>query len=193
MNAASVLVVIGIHREELAFGREVLGGLDPGEVDVLEIPEGLSGRRPLPDECFRHRALHRALYLQLLPHLDPGHRLLVDLHAGFDDAGPSADLLCAQASLQSRLALALEATSMPGCGEAMTTLRECVRVITLDPRQPVHASTVIPEAVWNNPGFAYLGVEVYLPDDAQGRARGVVLARRVIRLAGRCAQDVLPA
>lgn len=47
--AAPVLVVIGIHREELVFGREVAAGLAPDEAEVLEIPDGLSGRRPRPD------------------------------------------------------------------------------------------------------------------------------------------------
>lgn len=182
--------MIGIHREELAFGREVLRGLEVGEVDVLEIPEGLSGRRPLPDECFRHRALHRTLYLQLLPYLGPAHRLLVDLHAGLDDGGPIVDLLCASASLQVHLGLALKSAEFVVDGEAVARLCDRVRVVALDPRQAVHANTVIPEEIWNNAGFAYLGVEVYLPADAPGRTRGVLLARQVIRLARHCAEEI---
>lgn len=103
MQRSRTLVVIGIHREELAFGREVVRGLPIGEVDVLEIPDGLSGRRPLPDQSFRYGTLHRALYLQLLPYLGPSHRLLIDLHSGFDDEGPSADLLCGDGGLRTRL------------------------------------------------------------------------------------------
>jgi len=184
---AGVLVVIGIHREELAFGREGLAGFDPGEIDVLEVPDGLSGRRPLPDECFRNRVVHRALYLQLLSQLGPAHRLLLDLHAGYDDTGPSADLLCASPRLRACLMHALESPATLAAGEALPSLREQVRIVALDAGQPLHARTVIPEAVWNNPRFAYLGVEVYLPDDAARRASAVLLARRIIHLAGCCA------
>lgn len=46
MPGTRTLLVIGIHREELAFGRDVVQGLEVEDLDVLEIPEGLSGRRP---------------------------------------------------------------------------------------------------------------------------------------------------
>lgn len=179
MSSARTLVVIGIHREELDFGRDVVRGLRAGEVDVLEIPDGLSGRRPLPDQAFRYGTLHRALYLQLPPHLAPVHRLLIDLHAGFDADGPSADLLCADARLRACLEGKLDEAGADGAA-----LRS--RVIPLGKAGRVQARTVIPEAVWNSPAFAYLGIELYLPGFAEGRTRGVILARQLIHLATAC-------
>ncbi|QTR49291.1 FeoC-like transcriptional regulator [Candidatus Thiothrix anitrata] len=40
------LLVIGIHREERAFGEAVASSLDPTLFDVLVIPDGLSGQHP---------------------------------------------------------------------------------------------------------------------------------------------------
>lgn len=68
-HGADTLLVIGVHRTELAFGRAVAAALAPGQVDLLEIPEGLSGAHPRPDEVFRYQTLHSALYGQLLAHV----------------------------------------------------------------------------------------------------------------------------
>ena len=185
MHTARTLLVIGIHREELAFGREVVNGLQADGIDVLEIPEGLSGRRPLPDESFRYGVLHRALYLQLLPRVGRSHLLLIDLHSGFDELGPSADLLCADGALRARLGSELAA-------EHSSRLGDQVRVVPLGEPGTVKAHTVIPTQVWHNPDFAYLGIEVYLPDTTDGWTRGVALARRLVRIAAGCAGQRSP-
>jgi hypothetical protein len=171
----AALVVIGIHREELAFGREVVDGLPAGEADVLEIPDGLSGRRPRPDQCFRYDVVHEALYLQLLPHVCGRHRLLIDLHAGLDENGPCADLICGDAAFGERLRAGLAG------GPAG------VRVIVLDTGDAVRTHTVIPERIWHNPAFLYLCMEIYLPDDGPAQHGAVALAQRLIRLAAGCA------
>lgn len=155
---AAVLVVIGVHREELAFGREVVGGLQAGEVDVLEIPEGLPGRRPRPDQCFWYDVGHEALYLQLLPHVGAQHRLLIDLHAGLDENAPCADLICGDAAFGERLRARLAADPAD------------VRVIVLDSAEAVQARTVIPVRIRNNPDFLYVCMEVYLAEAASPQA-----------------------
>ncbi|HRD35153.1 MAG TPA: hypothetical protein PLR02_12965 [Rhodocyclaceae bacterium] len=169
------LLVIGIHREELAFGRSVAGSLDRGRVAVLEIPEGLSGARPLPDQLFRYEALHQALYLQLLPHARGHYALLIDLHTGFDSQGPSADLITADVNLQRCLHKALAGAS-----------GERVRVIPLGTGGALATRTVIPELIWHNPDFAYVGIELYLPDGRAGWTRALALARKVIEMILAC-------
>ncbi|WP_341643478.1 hypothetical protein [Thauera sp. SDU_THAU2] len=179
--AAPVLVVIGIHREELAFGREVAAALAPDEAEVLEIPDGLSGRRPRPDQCFRYDLAHEALYLQLLPHMRGRHRLLIDLHVGADRDGPCADLMCGDVALAEWLEAAL-AHGAPATGASANG----VRVIRLGAVDAIPTRTVIPERVWRNPAFLYLCMEIYLPDDGSARPQAVVLARRLIGLAAQC-------
>lgn len=173
-HPAPALVVIGIHREELGFGRQVVDGLRAGEVDVLEIPDGLSGRRPRPDQRFRYGMVHEALYLQLLPHVRSHHRLLIDLHTGLDENGPSADLICGDAALGARLkaGLAREPAS--------------ARIIVLGAPDAVGTHTAIPQRIWHNPSFSYLCIETYLPGDGPAQAGAVALARHLIRLAAGC-------
>src|SRR5690606_5090834 len=115
MKSFSVLLVIGIHREELAFGQTVVEGLNKDCLQVLTVPEGISGTRPLIDQQFTYETLHRALYLQLLPHVQGRHALLIDLHAGSDPAGPSADLICADISLRACMEAAIR--GHPGLAE----------------------------------------------------------------------------
>ncbi|MFT3717436.1 hypothetical protein [Pseudorhodoferax sp.] len=179
--AASVLVVIGIHREELAFGREVVAELAPDEAQVLEVPDGLSGRRPRPDQCFRYDLTHEALYLQLLPHMRGRHRLLIDLHVGADRDGPCADLMCGDAVLAERLRNAL-ARGPAG-----------VRVIQLGSPDAVPTRTVIPQQIWRNPAFFYLCMEIYLAADGSARPQAVELARRLIELAAQCIDHAVAA
>ncbi|MCD6706526.1 MAG: hypothetical protein LT080_08755 [Thiobacillus sp.] len=52
MNRPRALLVVGIHREERGFGEAVAAGLDRRLIDVLVIPEGLSGRHPRQDQRF---------------------------------------------------------------------------------------------------------------------------------------------
>lgn len=181
-NTAPVLLVIGVHREELAFGQAVAADIDPARVAVLAIPEGLSGRRPHPDQSFHYDTLHHALYLQLLPHVVGRHRLLIDLHTGLDQFGPRADLICADAALRACLGAAIAARRGIAAHD--------VRLIALggDGTGALHARTVIPRQVWDNPAFRYVGLELYLPAHADGEPAARALARDLICVAADCAE-----
>lgn len=179
MNSPPTLLVIGIHREELAFGQAVAGGVDPAQVAVLEIPEGLSGQPPPVARRFQYEALHRALYLQLLPHVLNRHRLLVDLHSG-SDPQLGADLICADPALCECLRTALAGGGRLAGAE--------VRVVPLgDESADLHARTIIPPQVWRNPAFLYLGLEIYLPGPADEWPAACALARELIAIAAGCA------
>lgn len=173
MASAKTLLVIGIHREELAFGQAVAAGLDRSRVDVLSITEGLSGRHPRPDQCFHHDILHRALYLQILPHMQ-GRDLLIDLHTGQDSQAPRSDLYCRDTGRLADLLAPARALPSPP------------RLVSLECRggEP-GAHTVIPPKIWRNPAFLYVGMEIYLPVPGLGRAEDQAYARTLIRaLAG---------
>jgi hypothetical protein len=157
-SSANTLLVIGIHREELAFGEAVAAGLDRGRFDVLSIPEGLSGRHPRADQRFHFDTLHRELYLQLLPHIQTRHTRVIDLHTGLDPHGPGADIYCRDtARLSANLA-------------QVDDIQPAPRLISLTPSDTTpSAQTVIPPEVWRNPRFLYVGVEIYLADTGAGR------------------------
>lgn len=178
MAAAPVLLVVGVHREELSFGAAVAAKLDARRVDVLKISEGLSGRRPRQDERFRYDTLHRALYLQLLPHVRPWHHLLVDLHTGLDPAAPCADLYSRDIDV-----LAARLSRAPPLSPASPRMFGLQPQHATDPPSAA-AQTVIPAEVWRNPRFLYVGLEVYLPDADSVRAVDVDYARAVIEAVG---------
>jgi hypothetical protein len=179
INAPPTLLVIGIHREELAFGQAVAEGLEPAQVVVLTIPEGISGKHPLADQRFRYEALHRALYLQLLPHVKGRYQLLIDLHTGSDPLGPSADLICADAALCARLEAAIRDNAR------MNSLD--IRVIPLGAETlDSHARTVIPRRIWGNPAFQYVCMEIYLPEVAEGLESARKLARELVGITANC-------
>jgi hypothetical protein len=169
MSLATTLLVIGIHREELAFGDAVAAGLDRRRFDVLRIPEGISGRHPRPDQRFHFDTLHRALYLQLLPHIQTRHEQVIDLHTGLDPHGPCADIYSRDT--------AWLAESLAKAGG----LQPAPRLISLLPADGVtSAETVIPPEIWRNPHFLYVGVEIYLPEAGAGRLIDQNYARALV-------------
>ena len=83
-------MVIGVHREELAFGDKVAEALDESRFALLRIAHGLSARRPRPDEQDRYLANHALLYHQIAERVEPSHRLLIDLHCRQCQPGEAA-------------------------------------------------------------------------------------------------------
>jgi hypothetical protein len=169
MSNAATLLVVGIHREELAFGMAVAAGLERSRIDVLTISEGLSGRRPRPDQRFHFDTLHRALYLQLPPHIQARHHMLIDLHTGLDPRAPCADLYS-----RDTLRLAeLLASAAP--------LAPPPRLVPLGRMEAgTSAETVIPGEVWRNPRCLYVGLEIYLAEAGPGRGVEQDYARALI-------------
>lgn len=166
------LLVIGIHREELAFGRAVAAGRDPAGVAVLEIADGLPGRQPRQDERFRHDAAHRALYLQLPAHMRGRHRLLIDLHCGLDTQAPGADIY-------SRAPESLA----PGL-RRLSPLDAAPRLVRLGGNDAADrfpaGRTVIPAEVWQAADFLYVGLEIYLATPGAGTPAELAYARALI-------------
>lgn len=169
---ANALLVIGIHREELAFGRAVAAQVDRSRIDVLEIPEGLPGRNPRADEHFQHGKLHRELYLQLLPHMRR-YRMMIDLHTGLDESGPCADLYTRDPA---RLAPALR--------------EPAARLIQIGAEggQFPHGKTVIPPEVWQARDCLYVGLEIYLAKVGAGETAEQRFAHDLVETLAEAAQ-----
>jgi len=163
MGGGTVLVT-GIHREELAFGDHVAALLEPGEVDVLRIPQGVPQTRPPAGRQFYYDTRHRELYLQLQQQVKGRYRLLIDLHSGLDEGGPTADIFCHEEGLLRRLGARLRGAD--GAGRVRP-----VRIIARDESVPrggwregdaAGAYTWIPRSIWAAGMPVYVGLEVYL-------------------------------
>ncbi len=210
---APVLLVVGVHREERAFGEAVAAELPAGQFDLLRIEHGLSGRRPGPGERDLYRQRHRALYAQIVEHIKPAHRLVVDLHTGFDEAGPCADVLCAETGLLACIQRRGPVDMLAEERRAMDLVR-AVQLVTGQHsqagatgaadaavgRQPPPPGTAwprvrpdIPDAVCCADRHLYIGLEIYLPDAENDSGNAVGFGAAVVRAAVRCGQGLLAA
>ncbi|MBK1700309.1 hypothetical protein [Thiococcus pfennigii] len=185
----AALVVIGVHRDELAFGERVVQGLDTAHFAVLRIPEGLLGQRPRQDQFEQHLRRHHALYSQIHDQFVPGQRLLVDLHSGLDRRGRCADVLCADprqlGCIATRTAVADPAGGTVRAIQliADTALPE-LREAGVRP-WPV-ARPEIPEAVWGAAEPLYVGLEVYLRRPGTGTPGDWAFARCLLATIADC-------
>lgn len=194
-DCAQALLVIGVHREELAFGECVAARLAECDalrrLDVLRITEGISGQRPRFDQRFHYEILHRALYRQIQKAAGR-YRLLIDLHRGEDDEGPCADVISGDSRLlgcvRERTGEAAECPSRPH--------EAAVRTVQLtgdgrDAHQGVMAGrTVIPQELWNSTDVLFVGVEVYLPTPGSGSQRDWEFSARLIEEIIRCSRGL---
>ncbi|MBB4305417.1 hypothetical protein GGD81_004494 [Rhodobium orientis] len=177
------LLVIGVHRDERAFGEAVARHLDPTRFATLRIAEGISGMRPRPEEREAFLLRHGALYGQILDHVEPHHRRLIDLHSGIDAQGLSADVFSGDPATLVRIA-----------GEAMALAApvRCIRLVadTAAEADDAHAFPValaeIPQAIWCEDRFAYLGIEVYLATQGAGTEAEAAFAESLIEAVVRC-------
>ncbi|MFP4075905.1 MAG: hypothetical protein ACLFTD_05380 [Halochromatium sp.] len=198
-----ILLVIGAHREELSFGEVVAEHLDHQRIGLLRIPVGLSGQRPGPDGLERYRQRHAELYRQILEHVQPGQRVLIDLHTGFDERQCSADVLCGEPALLRCIErkAAAEGRGSGGLGDMRP-----VRLIAADVETPPRSADArqtdawpcvrpeLPESVWKGAGLLYIGIEVYLAEPSAGTTAGTPAEARfaaaVIDAVGECALTV---
>jgi hypothetical protein len=197
------VLLVGVHREELAFGDRVAEGLAVAGLDILRIPEGLSGRRPRQDQIFHYQTLHRELYRQILAQVAGRYRLAIDLHSGTDAEGPSADLISADWGL---LDCAFQGALLH-FGE--TQARRLVRPVALAHRQAEtdragtdrartegpgepRARTALDPEVWARPDLAYAAIELYLQDPERPDDQAIDLARWAVRALADCAAHPPP-
>lgn len=188
---ARTVLILGIHREELAFGEAVAAGMDPARIDRLRIPEGVSGARPTQDQAFYYRTTHRELYGQILRQVRDRYDLVIDLHCGINEPGRCADLYSCDSSLLRCVCAAADRPPMLTPGAVRPVLLGAGDPSAADRPGALRALTVIPEEIWRNPGFTYLGIEVFLPAAGAGDPDDWALARRLIDGAIDC-RTVLP-
>lgn len=176
------LLVIGIHREELAFGDQVAKLLKDSSLDVLRIGEGISSERPSRDNLFYYKILHDEIYLQLLQGIGRRYSLMIDLHAGIDETSRCAEVFCRDTEWLYCLRGELS-TTIQRSRSLVKTFRLTNIVANAEPAEHVVqkqngrklaysnysiCKTHIPEALWANRRFLYVGIEIYLPQPGIG-------------------------
>lgn len=173
--------MIGVHREELAFGDAVAAVMGASAPAVLRVPEGVPRACSAPNRRFYSETAHREIYRQLHEETRRRADLLIDLHCGQDASGGSADLYCHDASF----------LSAAGARLAARGLKERVRLIKIGdeadgplkacpPGLDGLARTWIPRDLWATAPPLYVGLEVYTAGDDAVRPEDAEFASAVI-------------
>ncbi len=176
---SKVILVIGIHREELAFGERVAELLEESGIDVLRIEQGLSSKKPVFDDLFYYTTRHQEIYLQLRQQVKKRYDLLIDLHSGINEPGACAEIFCKHVDLLDCLKTVSKKCSnircpLPGPIRLTRIIEDSEKID--DPAEGNEEMdtkirdqgypfclTVIPKAVWASKDFIYVGLEIYLP------------------------------
>jgi hypothetical protein len=139
---------------------------------------------------------HRALYLQILDYVRPGHRLIIDVHQGVNTDGAAADVLSADHALLGRVGQ----LQMDGGRDADKPVRyielvnstACEQVHLELSTTPLVARPIIPEEVWRNTDVSYVGLEIYVEVEGRCSAAEQAFARSLIEHIAECAVTAVP-
>ena len=177
------LVVIGVHREEVAFGRAVAAQLDPEQFDIMVVERGLSARRPRPDQLQAYLDNHAALYDQIAGNAGQKHGLLIDLHCRLK-GDADADIFAADEDILKLVAAErLDDASLVGKKVRMIRMvsDEDLTDITPDAlRSQLFSKPEFPETVWRAERPLYVGLEIYLEQEGEGTREEQIFASDLI-------------
>ncbi len=181
------LLLIGVHSDELAFGSAVASVLGD-RCDVLRVEHGLENANPTPDDQFHYRIRHDEMYRQVLQQLGSRRGPVIDLHSGLNENGRCADIYCESESLLRCLESAAAEIEPKDVRFFKIVAHEAADggVRALQQQRPV-VWTYIPEVVWKNPHFFYVGIEVFLASPGAGDRDDHAYARDLVLLAADCA------
>lgn len=203
---SKAIIVIGIHREELAFGERVAELLEESGIEVLRIDQGLSGKNPIFDDLFYYTTQHQEIYLQLRQQIKKRYDLLIDLHSGINESGACADIFCKHVDLLNCLK-----TVSKKCSNIRCPLPGPIRLTRIienseeiddtaegnketDTKIRVQGYpvclTVIPHAVWASKDFIYVGLEIYLPRPDAGTLEDWQFAAEIVECILKCDESL---
>lgn len=168
---SEILLVTGVHREELAFGDHVAELLDKECFDVMRIAEGISHSRSVGSGgLFYFVTQHREMYLQLRQQMQSHHRLMIDLHCGLNTEGRCADIYCGDEQSLTNMAAMPKQPELAAPVRVIKIIRDAEKsgVSAAKPEAWQEARTLIPDKVWNSPAFTYVGVEIFLTREGEG-------------------------
>lgn len=186
--ANDTVLVIGLHRPELAFGDMIAAQMQEDDVDVLRISHGIPQPRTAPGQRFLSQTQHHEIYLQLHQQVRGRYRLLVDLHRGMDEAGVSADVMCHDDVFLGCLRRRFD-QQPPSHEVRLVHIRgdggdgNCPGIAMA---ADLETRTWIPPRVWQGNLPLYVGLEIYLPGGSEGSVADRVFTRSLIRLIREC-------
>lgn len=160
-----VVLVIGIHQKELAFGKQVAKSISMPGLRVIRIDNGLPRQNKFKDKGFYYSTYHMEIYLQLHQQIRKKCDLLIDLHTGSIEHGPAADIYCGDAAFLDRLK---KATWKNPWNSPVYLLRiiEENQLYEYSAGNYKACHTIIPRQIWSGKDYLYAGLEIYLSNPA---------------------------
>nr|WP_321445142.1 hypothetical protein [uncultured Cohaesibacter sp.] len=184
-KAKETIVVIGVHREEAAFGEKVASLLAGEDFGVMRVGKGLTARRPRPDQLQAYLDNHNRLYHRIAGELDAECKVMIDLHCRQKDH-TDADLFAADEALL-RHCMQRHASDPNMTGKCLRPVR-MVSDADLDGlsmqalRSQLFSKPELPEDVWRARCPVYVGLEIYIQNEGEGQPEEWMFARNLVEL-----------
>ncbi len=188
------LLIIGVHLEELAFGKRVAEEAAELGIDVLSIEHGLHSDRRLYENFFYYTTFLQELYLQIHRQIQRKYGLVIDLHTGISETGRLADILCKETGVLDCLHAVLKSRFQDGrwSPETIRLLKivkdTAIRPGVFDISYSV-CRTFIPETVWGGRHYRYVGLEIYLTGPGEGSQEDWLFARQMVKCIHDCGKN----
>ena len=160
-KSIATVLVTGIRKEELAFGKQVSRLLVKSGIQIVVIDNGLSHERAYCKSGFYHSTARREK-------LD----LLIDLHTGINETGRCVDILSANTRFLKTMDGLLKGVEKHiFSAPREERLYEIIQTDTKSTEKDSSFSvchTIIPEKVWNFCQCIHAGLKIYLNKSGQG-------------------------
>jgi hypothetical protein len=166
-------LVIGIHKKELGFGRQVAAILPKADIRIVQIDQGLPQQESFNGRGYYYSAFHREIYLQLHQQVKNKIDLLIDLHTGINESGRCADIFYSDKHLLGRIKKTLNESKVNFFDHSQAV--RLFKIATVSSREHAASSsfpvchTIIPGTVWESDQYSYVGLEIYLQDTGKGK------------------------
>jgi len=166
-------LVIGIHKKELGFGRQVAAILPETYIRIIQIDQGLPQQKSFNGRGYYYSAFHREIYLQLHQQVKSKIDLLIDLHTGINEPGCCADIFCSDKHLLGRIKETLNESRMNFFDHSQAV--RLYKITTVSSKEHAASSrfpvchTIIPHTVWESAQYSYVGLEIYLQEAGKGK------------------------
>ena len=166
-------LVIGIHKKELDFGRQVAANLPETDIKIVQIDQGLPQQESFNGRGYYYSTFHREIYLQVHQQVKNKIDLMIDLHTGINESGRCADIFCSDERLLSRIKKTLNKSKV-NLSENSQAVR-LFEITTVSSEKHAASSsfpvchTIIPGCIWESAPYSYVGLEIYLQEPGKGK------------------------
>jgi len=181
-------LVIGIHKKELDFGRQVAANLSETDIKIIKIDQGLPQQESFNNRGYYYSTFHREIYLQLHQQVKNKIDLMIDLHTGINESGRCADIFCNDEYLLEKIKKTQNKNNVNISGDSQVIRFFKITKVSLkkdaaSSNFPV-CHTIIPASIWESAPYSYIGLEIYLQEPGNGRqadwSYGAMLVKRII-------------